>query len=45
MSWGSEGLGIGPPAEAGGVREAKEMIISKRTVGPEPLGESRSEAT
>ena len=28
-----------------GLREAKEMIISKRTVGPEPLGEPRSEAT
>ena len=29
---------------AGGLREAKEMIISKRTVGPEHL-RTRSEAT
>jgi len=31
--------------EAGGLREGKKMIISKRTVGPEPGGETRSEAT
>ena len=40
-SRGREGLGIGPRAEAGGLREAKEMIISKRTVGPEQLSETR----
>ena len=44
-SRGREGLGIGPPPEAGGLREATEMNISKRPVGPEPLGETRSEAT
>ena len=44
-SRGREGLGIGPRAEAGGLREAKEMIISKRTVGPELQSETWSEAT
>ena len=38
-SRGREGLGIRVPREGGGLREAKEMIISKRTVGLELLSE------
>ena len=34
-SRGREGLGVRPRREAGGLREAKEMNISMRTVGPE----------
>ena len=44
-SRGREGLGAGPPPEAGGVRESKDIILSKLTVGPEPGGETGSEAT
>ena len=40
-SRGRERLGASPRREAGGLREAREMIISKRTVGPELLSETR----
>ena len=36
-SRGREELGVRPRREAGGLREAKEMIISKRTVGSQHL--------
>ena len=44
-SRGRDVLGVRPRPEAGGLREPKEMIISKRTVGPELEGDTRSEAT